>query len=240
MSTAMKVKVVEYFSHEVWVVSREFKGSISDFGKQVLHSLLDERSLFVFGDLPGLLHHADEVLVAWGAHGKLCVVFLPLFPGNRAVVVASAAIELVEEVGENLLFTLAALNELGVAGHVVDTCDLCYIDSSGTVLVKSRESFLNHSQSSLRKRLLQSANKFLVSNTSVSVNVIVSHQSLQLNLLWEQSESTESLLKLTGVELLVSIEVHSLEDSSEGSETDSSLLLNGKLELQIELTNHNI
>jgi hypothetical protein len=31
-----------------------------------------------------------------------------------------------------------------------------------------------------------------------------------------------------------------LEDSSEGSESDSTLLLNGKLELQVELTNHNI
>ena len=53
-------------------------------------------------------------------------------------------------------------------------------------------------------------------------------------------ESTESLLELAGVKLLVAVEVHSLENPSERSEPHSSLLLDGKLEPQVQLTNHNI
>jgi hypothetical protein len=53
-------------------------------------------------------------------------------------------------------------------------------------------------------------------------------------------ECSECLLEFTGIKLLVSIEVHSLEDSSKRSEADSTLLLDGKLELQVKLTNHNI
>jgi hypothetical protein len=183
----MEIEVVEYFSNEVWIISREFESSSSNFGQQVLNSLFDKRSFLVFGDLPGLLHHADEVLVAGGAHGELCVVLLPLVPGDDAVVVAPAAVELVEEVGEDLLFALAALDELGVAGHVVDPSDLSNMNSSRIVFIESLECFFDHCQSSLSEWLLQSTNEFFVSYTSVSINIIISHQSLQFDFLWEQS-----------------------------------------------------
>jgi len=133
VATAVEVEVVEYFSNEVWIIFGKFKGSVSNFSEQVLHGLLHKRSFLVFGDLPGLLHHADEVLVAGGAHGELCVVLLPLVPGDDAVVVAPAAVELVEEVGEDLFLGLAALHELRVARHVVDPSDFLDLDRSRIV-----------------------------------------------------------------------------------------------------------
>ena len=53
-------------------------------------------------------------------------------------------------------------------------------------------------------------------------------------------EGGESLLKLTAIELPVSVEVHSSEDDFESTETDSTLLLNGELELEVQLTHHHV
>jgi hypothetical protein len=53
-------------------------------------------------------------------------------------------------------------------------------------------------------------------------------------------ESTESLLELTSIKLLVAVKVHSLEDSFETSKTDSTLLLDAELELEIQLSHLNV
>ena len=60
--------------------------------------LLGDRSVLLLGHLPGGLHHAHEVLVGGSAHGEVGVVVVPLFLCDNAVVVASGAIEVVQEV----------------------------------------------------------------------------------------------------------------------------------------------
>ena len=62
-------------------------------------------------------------------------------------------------------------------------------------------------------------------NAAISIGVIILNQSLQLYFLWEDTEGSESLFKFLGVQLVVSIEVHLVEDSSKGSNTYSTLLL---------------
>ena len=47
-------------------------------------------------------------------------------------------------------------------------------------------------------------------------------------------EGSESLFELSNVELLVSIEVHTLEDGCERANADSTTLLDGKLELEVK------
>jgi len=53
-------------------------------------------------------------------------------------------------------------------------------------------------------------------------------------------EGGKSLLKFAGVELSVSVEVHAFEDDFESTESNTSLLLDSKLESEIELTDHNV
>ena len=72
-------------------------------------------------------------------------------------------------------------------------------------------------------------------------------KSLQIGNWWEDireicdlPEGCEGLLELTGIQLLVAIEVHSLEDHLEGSEANASLLLDSKLESKVQLTYHNV
>ena len=50
----------------------------------------------------------------------------------------------------------------------------------------------------------------------------------------------EGLLELASIQLLVAIEVHSLEDHLEGPEANTSLLLDSKLKSKVQLSNHNV
>ena len=49
-------------------------------------------------------------------------------------------------------------------------------------------------------------------------------------------ECTESLFELTGIKFLIAIEVHALENLLEAAETDTTLLLDCELELQVQLS----
>jgi hypothetical protein len=53
-------------------------------------------------------------------------------------------------------------------------------------------------------------------------------------------EGSEGLFKFGTVELLVAVEVHSLEDFFEGSEANSALLLNSQLELEVEFSHFHV
>ena len=53
-------------------------------------------------------------------------------------------------------------------------------------------------------------------------------------------ECGQGLLELIGVKLPVSVEVHSSKDDFEGSQTNAAFLLDGELESQVELTDHNV
>jgi hypothetical protein len=53
-------------------------------------------------------------------------------------------------------------------------------------------------------------------------------------------ESGKSLLEFSNVESIVSVEVHSLEDNGERADANSTTLLDGKLELEVQLADHNI
>ena len=104
--------------------------------------------------------------------------------------------------------------------------------------------------------LPQSTKEFFITNVTVSVNIIVLHEGLEFNLLGEESikikfkfretktlhlpESSKSLLELTNVKSFVSIEIHSLEDDSERANTNYTSLLDCELELEVQLTDHNI
>ena len=51
---------------------------------------------------------------------------------------------------------------------------------------------------------------------------------------------SKSLLELRGVKLVVTVEVHLLENSSQGTDAHSSLLLDGQLELEVQFSDHDV
>jgi len=124
MAGVVEVKVVENLAQEGGVVTAKLEGTGAHLSKKVVNGLSNGLGVFVLGNLPGGLHHLDKVLVARGAHGNVGVVVAELVDSNNAVVVASCAVELVEEVFEDLFLGLAALEELGVAANVIDATDV--------------------------------------------------------------------------------------------------------------------
>jgi hypothetical protein len=102
------------------------------------------------------------------------------------------------------------------------------------------ECFLHHFNSSLRKLVSQAAQELFIADVAIAIDVVVLHQSLELNLLEEESEGTEALLEFCNIKSLISIKIHLDENSPEGPNAYSSLLLNSPLESQIELSNKHV
>ena len=53
-------------------------------------------------------------------------------------------------------------------------------------------------------------------------------------------EGGEGLLKFRGIEFPVTVEIHAVKDDPESADSNSTLLLNSKLELKVKFTHHNI
>jgi len=240
VTALVEVEVVEDLAEEGGVASGELENAGFHFTEEVRDGLLGDLRVLFLGNLPGGFHHADEVLVGRSAHGQVGVVVTELLHGDDAIVVSLGSVKVVEEVSEDFVTGLASLKELGVHGYIVDANDIGNSDLTSSGFVEHGEGLLDHSFSSLSKLISQSTEEFLVADVTVTVNIIVLHQSLELNLLGEQTESGKSLLEFSNVESFVSVEVHSLEDNSERADTNSTTLLDGELELEVQLTDHHI
>ena len=107
--------------------------------------------------------------------------------------------------------------------------------------------------------LPESANKLIVADVTIAIDIIVSHQSLELDSFGEDStqkryrdkiktkrrwlylpESSKGLFEFARIQLLVPIEVHPSEDNFESAEANASLLLNGELESEVKLSDHHV
>ena len=124
VTALVQVEVVEDLAEEGGVASGELENAGFDLTEEVGDGLLGDLRVLLLRDLPGGLHHADEVLVGGGAHGQVGVVVSEFLHGNDAVVVALSSIEVVEEILENIVTGLASLKELRVHGDVVDADDV--------------------------------------------------------------------------------------------------------------------
>ena len=120
----VEVKVTENLLKKRWVVSGKLQNSRFDLSMQVLDSGLGNFSIIVLWNLPGGFHHSHEVLVTWGAHREIAIVVIELVPGYNAIIIASSAIEVVQEFSQDLVFGLLSLEEFWVHRNIVDPRDI--------------------------------------------------------------------------------------------------------------------
>ena len=119
MTTLVKVEIVEDLLKEGGVASGELEHAGLHFSEEMGDGLLSHRGVLLLGDLPGRLHHADEVFVGGSAHGQVSVVVTELLHGDVSVSVAgslnvASSLEVAQEVAEDLVARLTSLKELRV------------------------------------------------------------------------------------------------------------------------------
>ena len=114
MTTLVQVEVIEDLAEEGRVTSSKLKNAGFDFTEEVRDGLLGDLGVLLLRDLPSRFHHANEVLVGWGGHAEVGVVVREFLHGYDAVRVTFGALEVAEEVGEDLIASLAALEEFWV------------------------------------------------------------------------------------------------------------------------------
>ena len=145
VTTLVEVEVVEDLLKELGLLAGKLPNAGLDFTEKVRHGLLGNSGVLLLRHLPGGLHHADEVLVAGGAHGKVSVVVIPLGLSDFTIIVTARAIEVVEEVSKDLLTSLAALEELRVHADIVDLSDVLDVNDTRAVTVHHGEGLVHHS-----------------------------------------------------------------------------------------------
>ena len=106
--------------------------------------MLGDLRVLLLGDLPGRLHHAHEVLIRGRAHRKIRVVVVPFLSSDNAIVVTARAIEVVEEVLEDLVTGLAALEELWVHADIVDAGNVADGELARAISVHHLEGLVDH------------------------------------------------------------------------------------------------
>jgi hypothetical protein len=99
-------------------------------------------------EVPGVVHHELKVVITLDAAGNVVVVFLPLglsytsIAAILAVITVSGGVvdfEGVEELEENVIFSLFTTNDIGVLVGEVDSSDVIEVNSSRLILVHNVE-----------------------------------------------------------------------------------------------------
>jgi hypothetical protein len=192
---------------------------------KVTDNSLSLGAVLILGHLPCALHHLDEVLVRGHAHANITIVVTELVKSDNSIIVAAHAIELVKEVGEDLVLGGTALEELGIFANIVDTTDVGYGELARVVLVKHVESLHDHLFAPFGQFISEATEELFEADTATAINIVELHEGLQLNFLGEETEGSESLFKFTHVKGLRSVKVHALEYMLEGANADATLLL---------------
>lgn len=132
----IQVEVAVDLLDKLGVVLGELQDTSTDFLDKHLNAGLCDGVAIGFGDLPGGLQHAHEVLVIRYAHGQVLVVVEKLLKGDCAVSVALSALEVVQELIEDLFLGLFHLDELGVHGYIVNLNDISEVDNTTAIAIK--------------------------------------------------------------------------------------------------------
>lgn len=159
---------------------------------------------------------------------------------DLTIVVASHAIEAIEELLQNFLPRLSSINEVLVLRNVVNCVDILNADSTVSASVDEREGLVDHVLSALGKGVSQPADELLVGDVAIAVDIVVFHERLNLDNLGEETVGGERLRELGLVQLSVTVVIHAAENNTKRANTDATSLLDLHLELVVDATNFDV
>jgi len=92
-----------------------------------------------------------------------------------------------------------SLKEFWVHRDIIDAINVVYFDLSASISIEDSEGFLHHIDSSFGELFSKTTQEFIVADVSITVDIVEFHKSLELNLLWEDAESSKSLFEFARV-----------------------------------------
>ena len=132
------------FLNKLGIILSELKDTSAHLLDEHLNACLSNGVIVSLGKLPGSLEHADEILIIGDAHREICVVIEELLESDLAVTVALRALKVLQELVEDLIFSLFHLDKLWVHRNVVDLNDIHEVDEAAAIPIKVVEDFLHH------------------------------------------------------------------------------------------------
>lgn len=144
MARLVQVEVTENLFKQFRVLARQFENTSAHLTVKVTDNSLGLGVVLILRHLPCAFHHLHEVLVRRHTHANIAIVVTELFKSDNAIIVSADTIELVEEVGKDLVLGGTALEELGVFADIVDAADVGNGKLTRVVLVKHVECLHDH------------------------------------------------------------------------------------------------
>lgn len=212
MARLVQVEVTEHFFKRFRVFTCQFENTGAHFAVKVTDNSLGLGAVLIFGYLPCALHHLNEVLVRRNAHANIAIVVTELIKSDNTIIVAAYTIELVKEVGENLVLGGITSEEFGVFADIIDTTDVRDGELARVVFVKHVECLHDHLLAPFGQLVSEATEELFEANSAAAVNVVELHEGLQLNFLGEETKGSKCLFKFTHVKGLRSVKVHAGED----------------------------
>ena len=141
---------------------------------------------------------------------------------------------------QNLVASLLAVDEVLVLGNVVDRVNILNAYRAVIAAINHVESLGDHVLLALSQRVSQAADELFVGNVAIAIDIVVAHERLNLDDLGEEVVGSKGLRELSLVELTVAIVVHATENDAEGTNADSTTLLDLHLELIVDAADFDV
>lgn len=134
-------------------------------------------------EVPGLVHHEFEVVVAVDAHGHVIVVLSPLLNRDLAVLgvlhsVRVVLLESVEELVQDFVLCLLTRDNIWVLLGVVSLANVVDVDGAGSVLVHDLKGLYGEALSELVHLATHATEELLVVNGTIIRSIKYAEKAL--------------------------------------------------------------
>jgi len=191
----------------------------------------------MFTDSPCTFHHLNKVIIWRKWDWKICVVIIPFSLTNLPIIISFCPVKCVQELINDLFFSLSSLNEVFMARDIVHFWNILEVNCSIATYIHDIKGFFNHCCSSWSEIISKSSEEFLVVDIAVTIYIIVFEKCLKLDFLWEKTKVGKRLLKLSWIKFSISVVIELSESVFKASQSDSSFCLDVHFELKIQFLN---
>lgn len=173
-------------------------------------------------ELPRVLHHDLEVVIAVDRTADSLVVFAELFEGDDAV--RFLRVPLDHEFLEDLIWGLLSLLNLGVFAGVVDLGDVLKSDSTVLVDVKFVVRSSDPDLASVVNLTFEGTEELVVTDRAVTVAIEMRDEVLSLLEGEVEAVVDETPTEVLDIKLAVTVIIHSLKDSGDALDSAAGTL----------------
>lgn len=177
---------------------------------------------FSVPEIPGVFHHADEILVVVNRCANAAVVVDEVV--FRYLVIGIISLKHVQILFDDLLLGLFAGDELGMTADVIGAHEVSHCNHAVSRLVHLAKSLVDYVQSRLRHRRPESLKELIEADVSAAVSVNVADHLRHFSLGEPHSVVVQALRQLFTIQRSAAVVVHDAKCPANAVNTSGATL----------------